>query len=548
MEVMLMKKIKMHQQAKDSIKLGIDKLTELVKSTLGPKGRNVIIQNNFSKPIITNDGVTIAKQVEFEDLFENLGATLCKQIAEKTNMQTGDGTTTAIVLAQSIIHQGLQMINKRGTNVIFLQKALEKYCNLVVDYIRSLAKDITNKKQIEDIATISANNDKQIGRIISMAIEQAGIDGVINVDESKTIETWLEKVDGMQIDSGYLSPYFINDEVKLQCELEDVYIMVYDSKIYAVNQILTVLKNVVAQGASLLIFAEDIEGQALATLVLNAAKNIAKVCAVKLPGLGESRRDIAEDICVLTGARYMSKELGVKLDQESVLDNLGFAKKVIVKSDSTIIREGNGEKEQIEKRIQAIKHKLQLAENIFEQERYQKRIAKLLGGISVIHLGAQSEMELREKKFRMEDAINATKAAIEQGIVIGAGSSLIKASKIYLQSLKQNNELTQEERIAIDILENCLIYPAKQIIYNSGVDDQVEINDIIKQIVNDTNNLLGFNALTCKLQNLRQAGVIDPVKVVRCALQNAVSVASLFLTTDGIIIEQVEQNQNNIKL
>lgn len=524
-----MKSIRMSSDARQSIKSGIDKLADLVKCTIGPKGRNIIISKNYGKPIITNDGVTIAKQVQLEDQFEDLGARICRQVAQKTNQQAGDGTTTATILAQAIVNQGNKHI-LNGVNSIFLQRALEKYGNQIVKYIKSNSTQISNQKQIQNIASISANNDKQIGEVISIAIKQSGIQGVINIEDSKTMQTWVQRVQGMQINNGFISPYFVTDNIKMEVQLEDAFILVYNSKIFALNDLLNILKRVAQKGSSLLILAQDVQGQALATLVINKVKGILNVCAVKLPGLGQGRKEIAGDICAVTGAQYLSKQIGTKIEQVT-LSQLGFAKKVIVGTNTTIIRQGEGEKDKIEQRVATIKYKMDKAKSHSQIERYQKRIAKIIDGVSVIHIGAQTQMQLKQKKFRMQDALNATRAAIQEGIVTGAGTTLARAS--YNVEFETQSK---QEQIAIDILKHALRYPLKQIILNSGLTEQ-KANQIIYNVGNNSNVDMGFNALTCDIENLKQQGVIDPVKVVRCALENAVSISSLFLTTEGIILE-----------
>ena len=533
-----MKLIKTSQDARNSIKNGIDQLAEIVKKTLGPKGRNVIISKNYANPVITNDGVTIAKEVQLDDEFENLGAQICRQVAEKTNDEAGDGTTTATILAQAIVNEGYNYIQK-GVNAVFLQRALQKYGKGIVNYIKSLSVQISNEKQIESIATISANNDREIGQIISMAIKESGIDGVINIEDSNTMETWLERVDGMEITNGYISPYFATDTVKMQTQLEDVYILVYNGKIFNIQDVLPILKQVALANASLLILAEDVEGQALATLVVNKTKGTLNVCAVKVPGLGEGRKNISEDVAIMTGGTYFSRELNTDLKTIKI-EQLGFAKKVIVSKDSTIIRQGAGKKDDIEKRIEMLKYKADQSLTVQDKDRYLRRIAKLIDGVSVIHIGAQTEMQLKEKKFRMEDALNATKAAIQEGIVAGAGNSLVRAVK-YLD--KQEYQ-TKQEQYAISILKNALIYPTQQILRNCGLQEK-DIDNIIDKIkVTDSN--IGYNAIDMELQDLMKVGIIDPVKVVRCALENAISISALFLTTQGIIIEKKEEQQHNM--
>lgn len=538
-----MKQIRQSEQARQSIKNGIDKLADLVKVTLGPKGRNVIISRNFGKPIITNDGVIIAKQVELQDEFENLGAQICRQVAEKTNDQAGDGTTTATILAQAIVKEGSLYI-KDGINAILLQRELEKQGKKIVDYIKTLVTDISNKKEIESIATISANNDSEIGRIISMAIEESGIDGVINVEDSQTTETWVERVEGMEIQNGYISPYFATNTVKMQVELQDAYIMVYNSKVYNPQDIVNAMKMAAERGGSFVIFAEDVEGQALATMVVNKVNGVLNSCAVKLPGVGDGRREIGQDICAITGAEYMSKEVGSKPDKLE-FSQLGFAKKVIIKANSTVIRQGAGEEDAIEKRVQSLKYKMDNSLSTMQKERYQKRIGKLLEGVSVIHIGAQTEMELKEKKFRVEDALNATRAAIEEGIVAGAGTTLVLGAKYILEHMESDYK---ETSIASSILANAIHQPIIQIMKNSGVDNKERWDQVIYNIKSIDSGKYGYNALREQVCDLHEDGVIDPVKVVRCALQNAISIAGLFLTTEGIILENRMTDDQKFKM
>lgn len=538
-----MKQIRQSEQARQSIKNGIDKLADLVKVTLGPKGRNVIISRNFGKPVITNDGVTIAKQVELQDEFENLGAQICRQVAEKTNDQAGDGTTTATILAQAIVKEGSLYI-KDGINAILLQRELEKQGKKIVDYIKTLVTDISNKKEIESIATISANNDSEIGRIISMAIEESGIDGVINVEDSQTTETWVERVEGMEIQNGYISPYFATNTVKMQVELQDAYIMVYNSKVYNPQDIVNAMKMAAERGGSFVIFAEDVEGQALATMVVNKVNGVLNSCAVKLPGVGDGRREIGQDICAITGAEYMSKEVGSKPDKLE-FSQLGFAKKVIIKANSTVIRQGAGEEDAIEKRVQYLKYKMDNSLSTMQKERYQKRIGKLLEGVSVIHIGAQTEMELKEKKFRVEDALNATRAAIEEGIVAGAGTTLVLGAKYILEHMEADYK---EASIASSILANAMHQPIIQIMKNSGVDNKERWDQVIYNIKSIDSGKYGYNALREQVCDLHEDGVIDPVKVVRCALQNAISIAGLFLTTEGIILENRMTDDQKFKM
>lgn len=528
-----MKTIKTSNDARLSMKAGIDKLADLVKVTLGPKGRNVIISKTHMSPVITNDGVTIAKQVQLQDQFQDLGARICRQVAQKTNDQAGDGTTTATILAQAIIQEGHNYV-KQGINAVFLQRALQKVGQKFIQQIKKYSKQISSSKDIQDIATISANNDKQIGRVISMAIQQSGIEGVINVQDSRTAQTWLERVEGLQIDAGYISPYFINDTMKMRTQFQDVFIWVYNSKLFAVQDVLNIMKEVAQQNKSLLIITQDLEGQALATMVVNVMKGIISAAAIKLPGLGQTRRQIAQDICAVTGAQYMSKQIGTKIQQVR-LSQLGFAKKVIITQNSTIIRQGNGSQEAIKERVDRIKYQMDNTTNRMAIQRYQKRIAKIIDGVSVIHVGAHTQMQLRQKKFRMQDALNATKAAIQEGIIDGGGNTLLKVA----MTIESDKDASQEQYVAYQILRKALTYPAKQIMLNSG-QSQKKITEFIDEIIHEEG--LGYNAVKGQICNLYQNGIIDPMKVVRCALQNAISISGLFLTTQGIILEHKEKD------
>ena len=525
------KQMKFGHEARAALKAGVDTLADAVKITLGPRGRNVVLDKKFGSPIITNDGVTIAKEIELEDPFENMGAQLVKEVAEKTHDNAGDGTTTATILTQAIIEEGLKHVTA-GVNPMYLKRGLEKSGKLLVDKINEYSKEIRNSDEITKIATISANNDPEIGKLIAEAMKSVGNEGIINVEEAKSIETTLEKVEGMQFDRGHISPYFVTDADKMIAELEDPYILLYDKKISVMKDLLPILQQVAQQGKPLLIISEDIEGEALATLVVNKLRGTLNVVAVKAPGFGDRRKAMMEDIAILTGGSVISEEMGRKLDS-ATLEDMGRAKKIIVEKENTIIREGLGQKDMLEARIKQIKAQISETTSDYDREKLQERLAKLSSGVAVIKIGAATETEMKEKKARVDDALHATRAAVEEGIVPGGGVTLIQAAK----SLATNRNSTHEEKVAVEILKRALCVPAMQIAKNAGEEGAV----VVERLKNSNKVEFGFNAATGTFEDLFKAGIIDPSKVVRSAVQNAVSIAGLFLTTETLVTEIKEK-------
>ncbi|MGC9361866.1 MAG: chaperonin GroEL [Candidatus Syntrophosphaera sp.] len=513
--------------ARTELKEGVDKLANAVKVTLGPRGRNVVLDKKFGSPTITNDGVTIAKEIELEDEFENMGAQLCKEVAEKTHDIAGDGTTTATLLAQAIIEEGLKHVTA-GVNPMYLRRGLEKASKVVVDKIHEYSKSIKSSEEIAQIAAISANNDPEIGKLIAEAMDSVGREGIINIEEAKSIDTGLEKVEGMQFDRGYLSPYFVTNTDKMISELEDPFILIHDKKISVLKDLLPILQEISQQGKPLLIIAEDIEGEALATLVVNKLRGVLNVAAVKAPGFGDRRKAMLEDIAVLTGATVISEEMGRRLDSATMAD-LGRAKKVLVEKENTTIREGAGEEDKVAARIKQIKAQIEDTTSDYDKEKLQERLAKLSSGVAVIRIGAATETEMKEKKARVDDALHATRAAVEEGIVPGGGVTLIQAAK----ALKELKGLSHEEKVAVQIMMKALEKPAYQIAANAGEEGAV----IVEKLKGYTDILMGYNAANGKFEDLFKAGIIDPAKVVRSAVQNAASIAGLLLTTECIITD-----------
>ncbi len=518
------KQIIFDENARQALLRGIDKVANTVKVTLGPKGRNVILDKS-SSPLITNDGVTIAKEIELKDKFENIGAKLIKEVASQTQDKAGDGTTTAVLLAQLMITEGLKNITA-GSNPIEIKKGIEAATEKIVALLKEKSIKVNSKDQITQVATISANNDDKIGGLIADAMEKVGADGVITVEEAKSIETNLELVEGMQLDRGYLSPYMATDQEKMETSFEDPYILITDKSISSVKELVPALEAVSNESRPLLIIAEDVEGEALTMLVLNILRGAIKVCAVKSPGFGEEKRDLLEDIAILTGGRVISKEREDKLEDVSLSD-LGSASKVKVTKDETLIIEGKGKKEEIEKRIRSIKSKLISETSDFAKEDLQKRLAKLSGGVAVINVGAATETELKEKKMRIDDALHATKAAVEEGVVAGGGITLLHSIKT-LDTLS----LPGEQSVGVKIVKKSLEGPIRQIAANAGKDG----SEILANLQGKSENL-GYNARTDKYENLLEAGVIDPAKVVRNALQTASSIAALVLTTESLVAD-----------
>lgn len=518
------------KDARDGLERGIDKLTDAVKVTLGPKGRNVVLDKAFGAPTITNDGVTIAQEIELEDRFENMGAQLVKEVATKTNDVAGDGTTTATVLAQAIIKQGLKNL-AAGANPVVLNKGLKQASDLVVEYIKQSSREVEDKKSIEQVGTISSA-DPEIGKFIADAMEKVGNDGVITVEESKTTETYLDVVEGMEFDKGYLSPYMATDDEKMVANLDEPYILITDKKISNIQEILPLLEELVQASKPLLIIADDVEGEALTTLVLNKLRGTFNVVAVKAPGYGDRRKAMLEDIATLTGGKVVSSDLSMEL-KETTLDMLGKAKKVKVDKDNTVIVEGRGDKALLEERVETIKKQIASTDSEYDKEKLEERVAKLSGGVAVINVGAATETEMQEKKYRIEDALSATRAAVEEGIVAGGGTVLIEAIN---EVTELKDKLEGDEKTGATIIEKALEAPTRQIVENAGVDGSVVVEKI-----RQTGNNEGYDAYEDRYINMFEAGIVEPTKVTRSALQNAVSVASMILTTEAAIADIKEE-------
>ena len=524
------KEIKYNVDARESLKRGVDQLANAVKVTLGPKGRNVVIEKKFGAPQITKDGVTVAKEIELEDKFENTGAQLVKSVASKTGDDAGDGTTTATILTQSIVNEGLKNVTA-GSNPMDLKRGIDKAVNAVVDYIKSNAEVVgDNYDKIEQVATVSANNDPEIGKLLADAMRKVSKDGVITIEESKSRETYIGVVEGMQFDRGYLSGYFVTDTDKMECVMENPLILIYDKKISNIKDFLPILQPAAETGRPLLVIAEDVDSEALTTLVVNRLRGGLKICAVKAPGFGDRRKAMLEDIAVLTGGVVISEEKGLKLEQATV-DMLGSADKVVIGKDNTTIVNGSGEKENIQARISQIKNEIQNTTSSYDKEKLQERLAKLSGGVAVLYVGANSEVEMKEKKDRVDDALCATRAAIEEGIVVGGGTTYIRAIDS-LTSLKGENP---DEQTGINIVKHAIEAPLRQIVFNAGGEGAVVV-----QKVRDGKGDFGYNARKDEYEDLRKAGIVDPAKVARVALENAASIAGMFLTTECLVVDKPE--------
>ncbi|MBD3256816.1 chaperonin GroEL [candidate division GN15 bacterium] len=522
------KLIEFDVDARQMLKQGVDKLADAVKVTLGPRGRNVAIDKKFGSPTVTKDGVTVAKEIELEDHFENMGAQMVKEVASKTSDDAGDGTTTATLMAQAIYREGLKAVTA-GHNPMSIKRGIDKAVQAVTEEIKKLSKPVSGKDEISQVGTISANSDRQIGDLIAEAMEAVGKDGVITVEEAKTAETYKEVVEGMQFDRGYVSPYFVTDPDSMEAVLEEPMILIHDKKIANMKDLLPVLEKVAQSGRPLMIIAEDIEGEALATLVVNKLRGTLKVAAVKAPGFGDRRKAMLEDISILTGGKVISEELGFKLEN-AVLGDLGTAKKITIDKDNTTIVEGAGESEQIKGRISQIRKQIDDTTSDYDREKLQERLAKLAGGVAVIYVGAATETEMKEKKARVEDALHATRAAVEEGIVPGGGVALLRA-KSALESLKAD----AEETVGVNIVLRALEEPIRQIAHNAGVEGSIVVNKVMGE-----KGAFGFNALTQEYEDLVKAGVIDPTKVTRSALENAASIAGLLLTTEAVVCDKPE--------
>ncbi|MFL5576773.1 MAG: chaperonin GroEL [Gemmatimonadaceae bacterium] len=528
---MASKELHFNTDARAALKRGVDQLAEAVKVTLGPKGRNVVIDKKFGAPTVTKDGVTVAKEIELSDPLENMGAQMVKEVATKTSDNAGDGTTTATVLAQAIFREGLKNVTA-GANPMAIQRGIGKAVAAVVDELKKISVPTAGKKEIAQVGAISANNDREIGDLIAEAMEKVGKDGVITVEEAKGLETTLETVDGMQFDRGYLSPYFVTDPDKMEAAIEDGYILIHDKKISSMKDLLPILEKVAQMGRPLLIIAEDIEGEALATLVVNKLRGTLRVAAVKAPGFGDRRKAMLQDIAVLTGGQVISEEVGFKLENAVVTD-LGRAKRIVVDKDNTTVIDGAGASDAIQGRIKEIRAAIEKSTSDYDKEKLQERLAKLAGGVAVINVGAATEAEMKEKKARVEDALHATRAAVEEGIVPGGGVALIRAQR-GLNDLKLGDN---DEQIGVQIIRRAIEEPIRMIVQNAGGEGSIVVEKV-RQAKQDT---YGYNALTDTYEDLVQAGVIDPTKVTRTALQNAASIAGLLLTTEALVVEKKEE-------
>ena len=527
---MAAKQIHYDLEARDALKRGVDKLANAVKVTLGPRGRNVVIEKSFGAPNITKDGVTVAKEIELSDKVENLGAQMVREVASRTSDNAGDGTTTATVLAQSIINQGLKNVTA-GANPMDLKRGIDKAVEAVVAELKKMSKEISGRNEIAQVGTISANNDEAIGNLIADAMEKVGKDGVITVEEAKGTETYLETVEGMQFDRGYLSPYFVTNADSMTTEFDNPFILIFDKKISAMKDLLPILEKVIQTSRPLLIIAEDVEGEALATLVVNKLRGSLKIAAVKAPGFGDRRKAMLEDIAILTGGTVISEERGYKLEN-ATLDFLGQADRVSIDKDNTTVVGGKGDDKDIKARINQIKAQIESTTSDYDREKLQERLAKLAGGVAVLYIGAASEVEMKEKKARVEDALHATRAAVEEGIVPGGGVALLRALKA-LNGLKGENA---DQEVGFDIIARAVQAPLRTIAANAGVEGSI----VVQKVLEGKDNF-GYNARTEVYEDLIKAGVIDPTKVTRSALENAASVAGLLLTTEAVVVEKPEE-------
>ncbi|MBI4805791.1 MAG: chaperonin GroEL [Desulfovibrio sp.] len=527
------KEILYDAQAREKLKKGVDKLANAVKVTLGPKGRNVVIEKSFGSPVITKDGVTVAKEIELTDKFENMGAQMVKEVASKTSDVAGDGTTTATILAQAVFQEGVKLV-AAGRNPMAIKRGIDKAVEAIVGELATLAKPTRDQKEIAQVGTISANSDATIGNIIAEAMNKVGKEGVITVEEAKGLETTLDVVEGMQFDRGYLSPYFVTDPEKMVCEMDDPFILINEKKISTMKDLLPVLEQVAKMAKPLLIVAEDVEGEALATLVVNKLRGTLQVCAVKAPGFGDRRKAMLQDIAILTGGQAVSEDLGIKLESIGLAD-LGRAKRVVIDKENTTIIDGSGKAEDIKARVKQIRAQAEETTSSYDKEKLQERLAKIVGGVAVINVGAATETEMKEKKARVEDALNATRAAVEEGIVPGGGVALVRCLKV-LDKIKPADD---DETAGIEIVKRACEAPLRQISGNAGFE-----GSIVVAKVRDGKEGFGFNAATGQYEDLIKAGVIDPKKVTRIALQNAASVSGLLLTTECAIAEKPEPKKD----
>ncbi len=527
------KNINYNVEARDALKRGVDKLANAVKVTLGPRGRNVVIEKSFGAPMVTKDGVTVAKEIELEDKVENMGAQMVREVASKTSDNAGDGTTTATVLAQAIVAAGLKNVTA-GANPMEIKRGIEKAVGAIVAELKSISRDIDDRNEIAQVGTISANNDEAIGNLIADAMEKVGKDGVITVEEAKGTETYLDTVEGMQFDRGYLSPYFVTNSENMTTEMDNPFILIYDKKVSSMKDLLPVLEKVIQTGRPLLIIAEDVEGEALATLVVNKLRGTLKIAAVKAPGFGDRRKAMLEDIAILTGGTVVSEERGYKLEN-ATLDYLGQAARITIDKDNTVLVDGKGKSDDIKARVNQIKAQIENTTSDYDREKLQERLAKLSGGVAVLYIGAASEVEMKEKKDRVDDALHATRAAVEEGIVPGGGVALLRTAHV-LDTLKAD---TADEKVGFDIIRRAIEAPLRIIAANAGVE-----GSIVVQKVKEGKGNFGYNARTEVYEDLVKAGVIDPTKVTRTALENAASVAGLLLTTEAVISEKPKEKDD----
>jgi len=529
---MAAKQLIFDENARQTLLRGVTKLAKAVTATLGPKGRNVVLDKKFGSPTVTKDGVTVAKEIELEDPYENMGAQMVREVASKTSDAAGDGTTTATVLAEAIFREGLKYVTS-GANPIGIQRGINKAVSAAVDQLDKIAKKVKDKEEIKQVATVSANWDTTIGEIIADAMDKVGKDGTITVEEAKSIETTLEVVEGMQFDKGYLSPYFVTNAEAMECRLEECYILNYEKKISSLKDLLPILEKVAKVGKPLLIIAEDVEGEALATLVVNKLRGTLNVSAVKAPGFGDRRKAMCEDIAILTGGKFISEDLGIKLETLN-LEDLGRVKSVVVDKENTTLVEGYGKSSEIQGRVNQIRRQIEDTTSDYDREKLQERLAKLAGGVAVINVGAATETEMKERKARVEDALHATRAAVEEGIVSGGGVALLRCIPA-MEAVKPEND---DERIGIDIVKRAVEYPTRALAENAGVEGSVVVQEVKRRKGND-----GYNVSTGEYEDLVKAGVVDPKKVTRTALQNAASIAGLLLTTECLVTEIPEKEK-----
>jgi chaperonin GroEL len=527
---MATKQLVFDEAARQALLRGVQKLSRAVKATLGPRGRNVVISKSYGSPTVTKDGVTVAKEIDLEDACENMGAQMVREVASKTSDDAGDGTTTATLLAEAIFREGLKFVSVGG-NPIGIQRGIGKAVAAAVEHLSKITKKVKEKEEIQQVATVSANWDKEIGGIIADAMEKVGKDGTITVEEAKSIETTLEVVEGMQFDKGYLSPYFVTDAEAMEAKLEDAFILTYEKKISNLKELFPLLEKVAASGKPLLIISEETEGEALSTLVVNKLRNTIKVCAVKAPGFGDRRKEMLEDLAILTGGKFITEDLGIKLESVG-LDDLGSAKSIVVNGETTTIVSGRGKTSAIQGRVNQIRRQIEEVTSDYDREKLQERLAKLAGGVAIINVGASTEIEMKEKKARVEDALHATRAAVEEGIVPGGGVALIRCLSV-LEGLKLKDE---DEQIGVSIVKRAMEEPIRALAQNAGVEGSVVVQEVKRRKGNE-----GYNVATNEYEDLVKAGVVDPKKVTRAALQNASSIAGLLLTTECLVTEAPEK-------